>query len=159
MSSSHQSATAFQAGAPLTLSSNQSPACRRPACSRTPAAASWSMTAVMPSKPSNIRRSPTTKTQPAPVIEHEDQLLEYQLFLQSCSPEDRMAMTKAPVYKTADGALVCHWSPAISQAYEIAADYERFLASPDASDIDRTAPVFLAPTGGLICPYPKHQQQ
>lgn len=155
---SSSSTTAFQAAAPLSLSSSTrssiSPA--RRACSRTPAT-SWSMTAVVPSKPSSIRRSPTKAPQPAPAIDHEVQLLEYHLFLQSCTPEDRIAITKAPVYKTVDGALVCQWSPAISKSYEIAAHYERFLASPDAAGIDPATPVFLAPSGGLICPFPQQQ--
>lgn len=38
--------------------------------------------------------------------------------------------------------------------HDVVANYERFLNSPEANDVDVCRPVFIADSGALVCSYP-----
>lgn len=55
----------------------------------------------------------------------------------------------ATVFETADGGLVCEWTPALAHA--ALKKYEQFLKSDDAEGVDITRPVYCSAEGRLVC--------
>lgn len=70
----------------------------------------------------------------------------YEDFLRAgnARPED------ADVFETADGGLVCEWTPALAHAAALK-KYENFLRSEDAEGVDISKPVYVSAEGRLLC--------
>lgn len=100
------------------------------------------------------------------------QLMAYESFLRSASsdfaPSSNPAgactsrpTDDAPVFQTADGALVCEWSSTIATSHQkadLAAnalfEYEAFITSSNVEGVDVNRAVYLTDNGCLICKYP-----
>ena len=110
-----------------------------------------------PATRSVSRRPPRAILSPAP----SRAVLDYERFL-GLETSRGNALPDAPVFETADGALVCEWpSPshptatgdgAVSAMLCIA-DYEAFLATDQAKGVDPSAPVYCTPEAALVCHY------
>lgn len=94
-----------------------------------------------PPTPSLTPRRPPHATLPTPSPLHT-----YQNFLRAgnAQPDD------APVYQTAEGALVCEWNPALAQILALN-HYQRFLQTADARGVDLSRPVYYSAEGRLVC--------
>lgn len=111
------------------------------------------------------RRPPRAVLSPAP----SRAVLDYERFLRAETSSGN-PLPDAPVFETADGALVCAWNPAPDLAAAPAAppvpaqdnalsamlciaDYEAFLATDQAHGVDPRAPVYCTPDAALVCHY------
>lgn len=66
----------------------------------------------------------------------------------------------APVFQTAEGGLVCQWDVAIAserrrsaRARTALAEYEAFMATTQAAELNASTPVYLTDGGNLVCHY------
>lgn len=125
-------------------------------------------TATFPTKPTTkpSHASPPTPAAPS-AVRH---LNAYETFLRNSPtpladvPETRGGAeraTDAPVFRTAEGGLVCQWDADMATGHReqqdverVLADYESFLASAEAGAVDLCKPVYMTNEGCLVCPYP-----